>query len=964
MKAWLSSLFFDDSFRYNTVRVQWICETHSNEGTMRGRWQVRLGIGVGLFLFFSLTGCRQKIRPEEWSVSAPAGFEQTQIVRQGTTVIPNGRIITPLGRQVEVAPHPYGLVLSPEGSLAVTANCGVRPFSVSIITDILSENPSVRQIPRGFRTDAGVLESVYMGLAVAPDNQKLYVGGGQEGKVVIFDLIADERSGEIEANGEFDGRRYEDSYIGDLILSRDGGILYALDQANFRLLVADTKSRTLLANVGMGRYPFGIALSPDGRRIYVANVGMFEYSRIEGVDLENPERLGLPYPPFSFLSKEAREGTETEGYKVPGLGDPNVPESFSVWEVDVSDPVQPRVTAKIKTGILVGEMVEGIPAVGGASPNSVVATDKRVFVSNGNNDSISVIDAEKDTVIGTIRIQLDERLGRLRGVIPFGLALSPDQGRLYVAEAGINAVGVVDTRAGKVLGHIPAGWFPSRLAVSADGRSLIVANAKGFGSGPNGGPDFTPGPEGTYIGNLMRGTVSIVPIPEDAELAALSRRVIANNFRFEKRKTTGPTGRTNHPIPSWPGEKVSPLKHIVFVVKENRTFDEVFGQVAGAEGRPELARYGADVTFWSRDRSRKVENATVMPNHLAFAKLYAISDNFCCDSDVSADGHRWLVGVYPNEWVEVNVAASYGGGRDMRYDSSAPGHRAFVGASAAIYPEDYNEAGSIWDHFARHRVDYFNFGLSIQFATPVEDSRFFKHTGTRNVINYPAPAELIEHTSRIFATYNTSIPDQFRVDMFIREFNERWAGEGKTLPSFITVYLPNDHGARERPEDGYPFRESYMADNDLALGRLVEFLSGTRFWKDMAILVTEDDPQNGVDHVDAHRSLLMVISPWAKKRHVSHVHSSFGSIIKTFWHILGLPYLNQYDAGATDLADMFTGQPDFSPYSAIPADARVFDPERALGPLDEKFNWKALQDSPVLDDPETIREWMKEEKKN
>jgi len=928
------------------------------------RLPFRLGLALALFFVFFHFGCRQKIRPEEWLISAPAEFEQTGIDRLGQTVIPNGRIIMPRGRQLEVAPHPYGLVLSPDGSLAVTANCGVRPFSVSIITDILGESPNIRQIPKGFNTEEGVLESVYMGLAVSPDNQTLYVGGGQEGNVVIFNLVTDERCGRIEANGEFDGSRYEDSYIGDLALSKDGRILYALDQANFRLLVADTGSREILASIRLGRYPFGLALSPDGRRVYAANVGMFEYSRIEGVDPDDPDRQGLPYPPFSFLSKEARDGVEVEGYKVPGLGDPNVPESFSVWEVDVSDPAKSRVTAKVKTGVLVGEMVEGIPAVGGASPNSVAAADRWVFVSNGNNDSISVIDTEKDTVVRTIQIQLDKRLGNLRGIIPFGLALSPDQRRLYVAEAGINAVAVVDTRDGKVLGHIPAGWFPSRLAVSRDGRSLIVANAKGFGSGPNGGPDFIPGPEGTYIGNLMKGTVSIIPIPDDADLAGETQQVIANNFRFEKREPVARTGRTEQPIPRYPGEKSSPIKHIIFVVKENRTFDEVFGQVADADGLPELARYGARVTFSNRDLSRKVEQATVMPNHLAFTERYAISDNFYCDSDVSADGHRWLVGVYPNEWAEVNVAASYGDGRDMRYDSSAPGQLAFVGASAAIYPEDYNEAGSIWDHFARHQVDYFNFGLSIQFATPVEDNRRFKYTGTRNVINYPAPAELIEHTSRVFATYNTSIPDQFRVDMFIREYNERWAGEGKTLPSFITVYLPNDHGARERPEDGYPFRESYMADNDLALGRLVEFLSRTPFWKDMAVFVTEDDPQNGVDHVDAHRSLLMVVSPWAKKGYVSHVHSSFGSIIKTVWHILGLPYLNQYDGGAADLADMFTGQPDYSPYSALPADSRIFDPQKALDPLDEKFNWKALEDSPLLDDPETIREWMKEEMKS
>jgi len=920
-------------------------------------------IFFSLLLILLTLNCPKKSKDRVWILSPPAGLEQTQVTRDGVTVIPNGRFLTPRGLQIDVAPHPYGLTLSPDGSMAVTANCGVQPFSVSILADVFGENPLVRQIPPEFDTDEGVLASVYMGLAVSPDKKLLYVGGGQEGKIVIFDLTTDKRIGYIDANIPFQGKTYEDSYIGDLVLSSDGKIIFALDQTNFRLVIAGTEARGLLSSLRLGRYPFGLALSPDGKRLYAANVGIFEYSRIEGVDLENPDRQGLLYPPFSYLSKEAREGIDKDGYRVPGLGDPNAPESLSVWEVDVRDPQNPQVTAKVKTGVPIGEMVEGIPAVGGASPNSVVATDNRVFVSNGNNDSISVIDTEKDVVVSTISLNLDPRLGNLRGIIPFGLALSPDRKRLYAAEAGINAVAVIDIPPGQVLGHIPVGWFPSKLAVSKNGEVLVVANAKGFGSGPNAGPKFKSGPAGTYIGNLMKGTVSVLPVPQDAELEKETRQVIENNFKFRENTSGEFSRRVKNPVPLFPGEKVSPIKHIVYVVKENRTFDEVFGQKKGAAGDAALARYGMDVTFANRDGTRKVAKATVMANHLSLADRFAISDNFYCDSDVSADGHRWLVGVYPNEWVEANVAPSYGGGRDMNYYSSAPGILAFVGASAAVYPEDYNEAGSIWDHLARHKIDYFNFGLGFQFASPVPDDKRFKYSGTTHVINYPMPAELLEHTSRIFATYNTAVPDQFRVDMFIKEFNERWAGEGKTLPSFLTVYLPNDHGAAERPDEGYPFRESYMADNDLALGRLVEFLSHTAYWGKMAIFVTEDDPQNGVDHVDAHRSILMVISPYGKKDYVSHVHTSFGSIIKTSWHILGLPYLNQYDGGAADLTDFFTDQPDFTPYAAVPADPRIFDPAKALDPLDEKFNWKALAESPKLDDPELIKKWMLEEEK-
>jgi hypothetical protein len=229
------------------------------------------------------------------------------------------------------------------------------------------------------------------------------------------------------------------------------------------------------------------------------------------------------------------------------------------------------------------------------------------------------------------------------------------------------------------------------------------------------------------------------------------------------------------------------------------------------------------------------------------------------------------------------------------------------------------------------------------------------------VINYPVPAPIYDKSSKVYATYNMGIPDQFRVDMFIKEFKERWMREIQKMPAVLTVLLPNDHGAAERPADGYPYNESYMADNDLGLGRLVEFLSHTPYWKNMAIIVTEDDPQGGVDHVDAHRSILMVISPYARRNFVSHVHYSFGSIFKTIWHILNLPYLNQYDAAANDLGDCFTSRPDFTPYDAVAVDERIFNPQKALDPYDVNFNWQTVAESPVIDDPIDMERRSREE---
>lgn len=915
---------------------------------------------VPLIILSLLTACSFQNNSEQkdlWIISAPAGSEFTKIDKTGKTIIPNGRFITPAGKSIVTAPHPFGLTLSPDGNIAVTANSGINPLSITIVRNILSDNPEVQQIPPGPSTDKGVLASVFMGLAISPDNQTVYVAGGQENKIFLFNLKTGQKTDSIDCSfvsSEFD---YSHGYIGDMKLSEDGKKLYAVDQIGFRMLILDTETLTLKHSVPVGRYPFGINLSPNEKKVYVANVGMFEYSRIKTAD---GKFKSIDYPAFAFGSKEMREGIKNDTITIPGLGDPNTIEAFSIFAINVEDSEKPKVVAKIKTGHLVGSIIEGIPAVGGSSPNSIVATDEFVFVSNGTNDNISVISIEKDTVIHTIYLKPDERIRQFRGVIPFGLALSPDYKRLYVAESGINAVAVINVSDFRVMGHIPTGWFPSKLEVSNDGKKLIIANAKGYGSGPNGGEAFERRNEGSYIGSLMKGTIQIVDIPQDEQLQEMTNQVVSNNFLFTKTNDTVFHKRINNPIPLFPGEKESPIKHIVFISKENRTYDEIFGQIEKGNGDSSIARYGRNVSFSNRNKTDFLTNITVMPNHLAIASQFAFSDNFYVDSDVSADGHRWLVNTYPNEWCETSTAASYGGNRSFRENSNAPGVYAMNGAAGAIYPEDYNEAGSMWDHLERHNATFYNFGFSIMFEPALYKAEY-KYTGINQFINYPMPQPLFERTSKTYPTYNMAIPDQFRIDQFIKEFNAKWIKGQDTMPEFITVIIPNDHGAGERPEAGYPFRESYMADNDLAVGRIVEFLSHTPYWKNMLIVITEDDAQNGVDHIDAHRSVLMIVSPWVKRDYASHVHYSFGSLFKSFWNILGLPYLNQYDAGANDLADFFTNTPNYKPYNALPVDKLMFDPQKALDPFDETFDWSAIKESPQIDNVEDMIRESKEQ---
>ncbi len=883
-------------------------------------------------------------------LQAPADTRPVRINPAGETVLPNGRLITPLGKGVKVAPHPYGLALSPDGRTLVTANSGTAPFCFSIITRLASREPQVVQIPPRSGSPDAEPDSVFLGVAIAPDNRTLYLSEGNNGRVGIFDLITHQRRGSLSLDGTFQGKVFTNSLSGELKLSPDGHRLVVLDLAHFRLVIFEVQSQQILSSLPVGRMPFGLALSPDGQRAYVSNVGMFQYTLVPGYNPKDARHTGLDFPAFGFPSQEAEKGTTVNGKQIPGLGDPNVPESNSLWVIDIRDAAQPHVIAKIRTGIPVGE-----ESVGGSSPGAVVAGRTKVFVSNANQDSITIINARTNRVEKTVVLRPAPSVEGLRGVLPFGLALSPDEEVLYVACAGLNAVAMLDAKTGRVSSYLPTAWFPVRVAVSPDGNTLYVANAKGFGAGPNGGPDFHAGPEGTYIGDITKGVVSILRVRDARVLRGATARVMRNNGFVAP--AAGALRKADFPIPP-PGQASTKIRHVVFIVKENRTFDEVFGDMAGPgsdiAGESSLARYGEDAEVKGKGEPI-VEHARVTPNHHALARRFAFSDNFYVDSDVSVDGHHWLVGNYPNELVEATWPPAYGDRLDFRADPEAPGRLIIGGASPR--PEDYLEAGSLWEHLARHQVSFRNYGEGFDLPGG-EGGEGLQPTGLRESVNVPMPKALFENTSRAYPTFNTSISDQYRLGQFQHEFQVRYLSGKEPLPQFLYIWLPNDHTARPRPEDGFRYDASYVADNDLALGKLVELFSHSPFWKNMAVFVTEDDAQDGRDHVDAHRSLLLVASPYAR-RGVSHVHTSMASILKTFDLIFGLPPLNQYDAAASDLAGMFADQPDFTPYKALPSDTRIFDPAKVVEPGLE-LRARPAPPSEPLDDPATIRRRMRE----
>ncbi|MFD2573587.1 phosphoesterase [Spirosoma soli] len=904
------------------------------------------------FLLTTLSAFSQK---NYITLQVPGRAEFCKIDTAGRSVLPSGRYVTPAGQSLRITNDPFGLALSPDGTKAVTLHDGVLT-----VLALNGRTQATRVPDYAGKIPSPVSGATFLGVAFAADNRTAYLSNGDKGRVIVFDTETLRATDSIS----LDGNGYTDSFTSDLLLN--GKELLVLDRANFRLVRVDLATKQIKASIPTGRQPFGLAVSPDRKLAFVANVGLYEYPKVPGVTPTNKDTMMLKFPAYGAHTKESREGVEVEGRKIPGLGSPLADEAMSVWLVDLATN---KVVSKLKTGVQIGDrtgarMIEEAEVVGGSSPNSIVVGSRYAYVSNATNDNISIIDYRSKKEVGTIPLKIDPKLDRYRGLMPFGLTLTKDQKTLYVALLAFNAVAVVDVQTRKVRGLIPTGWGPTRVALSPDrgdgpGKTLYVTSARGFGAGPNGGKGFVKPPQGTYIGDIQLATFQAIPVPDAAQLATYTKQVLANTYQ-----AVTVTDNGKNPVPVLPRTRTSPIKHIVYITKENRTYDEVFGQLSTGKGDSTLARFGVGVTVKSRISTKRgavgrttdqpgdtvtVTAADIMPNHTRVARQFAYSDNFYCDSDASIHGHHWMMGTIPNEWVEANAASA------GRFDafSKAPGRR-FPKSSGAIDPEDYNEIGGLWEALERSKISFYNFGQVNEYAGNYEE-QFDTTFGAAQPVVFPMPAAAFRHTSRNFAGYNTNVPDQFRMDQFEREFTARWLPNGKKpakerLPQLITAMLPNDHGAGVRVEDGYPYLHSYMADNDLAVGRMLNFLSRTPYWKDMLVIITEDDPQGGVDHIDAHRSILMMAGPYVKRGYVSHTHANFGSILKVIYNVLGVPYVNQYDQTASLLQDFFTDKPDLRPYDAVLPDVRIFDPVQAMKPYKKNFDWRKIQKGPEMDD--------------
>ncbi|MBN9384063.1 MAG: bifunctional YncE family protein/alkaline phosphatase family protein [Chitinophagaceae bacterium] len=867
-------------------------------------------------------------------LSVPGKDAYTHIDPSGKSVLPSGRCVTPAGAVITITHDPFGMAVSPDGTTTVTLHDGV----FTIINNATLTN--VRVPSYDGKIASPFSNGSFLGVAFSADSRTVYLSGGDNGAVIVYDIARLQRLDSISLNGVIDSIDYQESFTADILLNEPRHELLVLDRGNFRLVRIDLNTHKITASIRTGRQPFGLAISPDHHTAFVANVGMYDYPLLPGLTPANYDSSLLPFHPYGNGTRESIQGYTWHGKKIPGVGSPLAPEAMSVYAVDLSNN---QVTDRYKPGYAIGQMVEGAEVVGGASPNSLAVGEKYAYVTNATNDNITVIDYQAHRIVRHIPIHVDMLIDRYRGFLPFGITLSRDEKTLYVALLGFNAVAVVDAEQGITKGLIPTGWGPARVQLSGDEKTLYAISCRGYGAGPNGGEHFIEPVQGTYIGDIQLATFQKIAMPDQQQLAAYTKQVIENTFT-----RTSVTDDGKNPLPPLQGIRKSPIRYIVYITKENRTYDEVLGQLKSGKGDSTLARFGVGVNIVAKDKT--LYKVNIAPNHLKAARQFAFSDNYYCDSDASIHGHHWMMGVIPNEWVETNSSVS----KTANIFSRASGRR-FPGSTGSMDPEDYAERGGLWEALERSHVSFYNFGEANETAH-VREEWMDTATGASHAVMVPMQKALWPRTSHNYAGFNTNIPDQFRMEQFESEFTRMWLKGKHPLPRLITMQVPNDHTAGPRPADGYPFYHSYVADNDLAVGRILHFLSRTPYWKHMLVVITEDDPQGGVDHIDAHRSILVMAGPYVKKGYTSHVHANFGSILKTIYTILDVPYVNQYDATATLLQDFFTDRPDFTPYTLEFPSKTVFDTRQAMRRYNKDTDWRKVMKGPEMDDEDEQRE--------
>jgi YVTN family beta-propeller protein len=816
-----------------------------------------------------------------------AGLESSQELvgrtRDEVYVTPVNQRLTPYGKFVELSGmRPQAIALSPNGKVLVTSGkksdlVVLNPATGEILERVpLPNEGQAEPMPAAPSTNilqpdkAGLMS--FTGLIFSPDGKRIYFSN-VNGSIKVFSV---NDKNQVLPSHSFplppaNAPRRKPEIPSGLALSPDGSRLYVCGNLSNKLHELDTATGKVLRSIDVGAVPYDVVLV--GEKAFVSN---WAGRRPEAGDLTGPAGRG------TVVRVDSVRHIASEG------------------SVSIVNLAEGKATKEILTGLH-------------ASALAVSPDRKYVVCANAGSDHVSLLDVAREELVENIWVKA--KPSDLFGASPNALAFNEQGDTLYVANGTQNAIAVIDfdpadKGESKLRGLIPVGWFPGAISFDAARQSLFVANIKGLPTIPKKSRGVD-----SFNSHHYTGSLSIVPLPKAEELPKLSE-LVAKNLRRGNIAQAALPPRADQParaIPERIGEP-STIKHVVYILKENRTYDQVFGALKQGRGNAELCVFGEEIT----------------PNQHKMVREFVLLDNTYCAGILSADGHQWSTTAIGTDYLEKSFAGfprSYPDGMgDDESDALA-----------------YSPAGFLWDNVVKHKKTIRNYGEfmkpRVKWRDPAKKGtppylacyRTWKGESDEVIFaSEPAVESVRPFSPTEYVGWEMNVPDQYRADFILKELKE-FEAKGE-YPNLVIICLPNDHTSGTAK--GAPTPASCMADNDLAFGRIVEGLSHSKFWKEMAIFAIEDDPQAGWDHVSGYRTTAYCISPYTKRGAVVSTQYNTTSMIRTIEQILGLPPMNQFDASATPLFDCFTEKPDFTPFKAvatnIPLDQMNGDPKAML----------------------------------
>jgi YVTN family beta-propeller protein len=758
-------------------------------------------IAVLSFAVFQAGAADRSRRPEE-DVNSPA-VRQRAGLQPDSNLLFNGWGMTPAGEHVPVSDLALKMVVSPDRKRLVITHGGFGKHGVTLLDPVTRTESQFIALPQ-----------TWNGLAFSRDGKRFFVSGGDSGSIYAFDYS--DGSATLRSSAK-PGTGSTDTFAAGLAVHPATGRLYACNEAGHEIWVLNPDSLALENRIPVGQHPHSCAFGMDRRHLYVSDWGSRSVSVVDSHTARRVRSMPVGMRPNDLvLSPDGRL----------------------------------------------------FVACSGDNTVHVIQTRQLEVEEEGANPTRRLPEGTREIISASLYPQSPE------GSTPDALAISPDGQTLFVANADNNNVMVIDISGetseeakrnresiSVVEGFIPVGWYPSALAVTPDNKTLMVASGKGLSSRANVPPQTSEPrklhkpPPFDYIGRMLSGTLSFIGRPDAAGMAAYTAQVRRNSPYVPEQFKRAPI-RSESVIPEKPGDPC-PIKYVLYIIKENRTYDQVLGDFRDANGKP----------AGNGDPNLTIYGENVTPNHHQIAREYVLLDNLYCNGEVSVDGHSWCDAAIATDYNQRSWILSYSA------HGKLPGNREM----------DTPSAGYLWDLCKRHGVTFRNYGEG---AMRVPSSNRGRWVGSR---------------------------DMDKVKGWIQDLEA--AEKSGNLPQFTIMSLGEDHTRGTTPGAFTP--EACVGSNDLALGRLVEAASKSRFWKEMAIFVIEDDAQNGPDHVDAHRTVGLVISPYCKRGVVDSTLYTTASMIRTMELILGLPPLTQYDASATPMFNCFRKTSKATLYKAL-----------------------------------------------